>query len=398
MGTLYVFDHDGNRLHPPPSGEGDPGSGGGSDDLTGMPTSEDATWRSPDGATDPDGPDEPSLPDEFTLRYGVNDAGAVLECVVNGVETNSARERAIVRYETGSTNGVFPEFVGAVEAELVERRGWMIGAVENPRNPGYVFQRLRDAAAGTDPTPQQLPPDPDVVRALLEAGETLTVRVRDFSVAGDLILRYGNAGCNVSVAESSPLGEQPTGLVVVQDDSVDGAVALADDARERVEEEKRRRSLAAIARGVDGLADLDVEPAEAAAALQDRVARRYDGIEVLGPERQREVSKLAGRVESLERETEELRERNRQLRERNESLRSERSAAGSDAAGQARSTDGGVPASDTKGVASAGATAGGSGGTADDAGIGGGDSRKWRRIAWVVAIVLSIVLLVAMAL
>lgn len=430
MSQLYVFDHDGNRLHPPLSGDGGSrADGASSDDLTGMPDPGDEAsgflddvTGSRDDASDLTGdsnpgadtsgagstsrsreapsemPDGPSLPDNLSLQFGINASGATLECVVNGVETTTAREQTIVRYETESTSGVFPEFIDAIETELIEQRGWMIGTVENPRNPGYVFQRLRDAASGTDPTPQQLPPDPEAVQGLLEEGTALTLRVRDFSVAGDLILRYGNVGCNISVAENLALRAQPTGLVVVQDDSIDRAIAIADDSRERIREEKRQRSRTAIARGVNGLADLDLDAAEAAFVLEDRVAEQYDDVEVMGPERKREVSDLANQVKSLKQRNEELKERNQQLREQNEKLRAEKSRVESDADGPTGSAGRGAAATDGKGVSSAGSTAGGSGGTPDVAQTADPGSTRWRRIGWVLAIALAIFLLWAMSL
>jgi hypothetical protein len=415
MGELYVFDHDGTRLHPPLSEKkGRQADGGSSSDLTGMPTSDSGTSGFFDDVTDsgddsqssretagtrdqsPEIPDGPSLPDNLSLQFGVNDNGAILECVVNGVETTTARKRTVFRYETDSTSGVFPEFIDAIEAELVEQRGWMIGTIENPRNPGYVFQRLRDAASGTDPTPQQLPHDPDLIQGLLEERTTLTFRVRDFSVAGDLILRYGNIGCNISIAENRALRAQPTGLVVVQDDSIDRAVVADEDSSERIAEAKRAQCHDALARGVNGLADLELDSEEAATLLENRIQERYDDVGVMGPERKREVSNLAKQVKSLKQKNEQLQERTRKLREKNEKLQARDSPTEPGTAAGNGSPDSGTETTDGKGTSSATSTAGGSTGTAgtpDVAQTADPGSTRWRRIGGVLANARAIFLL-----
>jgi len=304
MGELYAFDREGRRLHPE-----DPNSGG----IT------EVTDR-----------------DNVVLGLGVHSHGAALQCVVNDVETTVDRVQAILRYETTATTGVFVEFVDAVEEELVRGRGWRVSTVPNEGNPGYVFQRLRDAAAGNNPRPEHLPADHDVVEALVEDGETVRIHVRDFSVAGDMILRYGDVGCNVTVAETSALGTQPKGLVVVQDDSIEGPTRIPEESQELVEKRKIALAASKIEDGVATLAEQDVPAQRATAILDDRVTAHYDDLKVMDPEERRKVSKLFEEVKSLRRENEKLREQNETLQE---VARGSKRAPGTDRTAETESTD-----------------------------------------------------------
>lgn len=288
MGDLYLFDHDGGVLHPR---DGDP---------SGVPRGFDL--------------------ENVVLRLDVDSTWATLRCLVNGVETNEDRTQAIATFRAEETSGVFGECIDAVETELLKRRGWTITPVENQRNPGYAFQRIRNAASGKNPNPKHVPMDHEVIQSVLEDGTTVTFHVRDYSVAGDLILRYGNVGCPITVARSFALSEDPSGLVIVQDDSVDRAMELSPEARERVREKKLQNYRGTIADGVGGLTSLGVSGEDAAEMIGRAVGRHYEDVDVLGPQEGREVSKLARNVRTLKGKNERLREQLKELETENRRL------------------------------------------------------------------------------